>query len=329
MVTYEVIKLFKLSNISYYPNLDKLIENLKIHRVKNGWIKFITFEPSVQATYYAVLLAKENGDIKEYPVNKLEKYLVNAIEDLVKSTITSNNSDGIRIVEIPDISGKLKNLYYAVKTYTLLVKHVPTKLITHVISTEKTLIKELPTSSTKNDILVSAEALSYFISTFNIFQIWPLDSFGVSNKIREITNQLAYLVKDEKVFNMQILFEFYILNSVIRYYDVQKGDENLFIIENALSALNTGNGFKMAPQLDIPDVHSTYFGLWLNGNISGNLKVNIDEVIKFVMASQAEYGFYYVPQQSNSGTDLRVTYEALWIIDFLTKGKNYNFSSQG
>lgn len=329
MVTYEAIKLFKASNISYYPNIDKLIENLKAHRVKNGWIKFITFEPSVQATYYAVLLAKENGDIKKYPIKKLEKYLEGTIGDLAKSITTSKNSNGIRTVKISDISEKLKKLYYAVATYNLLEKHIPTKLRTQVINLEKTLIKELPPSSEKSDILVSAEAFSYFIHTFNILQIWPSDSFGLLNEIREITNRLAYTIKDEQAFNMKTLFEFYILNSVIRFYDLHEGNENSFIIENALSILNTGNGFKMSPQLNIPDVHSTYLGLWLIGNISGNLTtLNTDEVIKFVMASQAEYGFYYVPQRSDSGSDLRVTYEALWIIDFITVGKDYNFSLQ-
>ncbi len=328
MVTYEVMKLFKTSSIVRYPNLDKLIENLKIHHIRNGWVKFITFESSVEATYYAVLLAEENGDIKEYPVDTLIKYLTGVIEDVEKSTTVNKSSNKMQVVEVTEVIAQLKTLYYAVKTYTLLEKRLPMKLRSHLINTAKTLVGDLSAPITKGDLLESAEALSYFISIFNTIQRWPSDSFGILNKIKDVSGRLAYSVKYEKTFDIKMLYDFFILSSVLRFYGYPEGDENLRIIENALSTLSTGNGFKRSLQLDIPDVDSTYLGLWLE-TASGNIQLNIDETIKFIMESQAEYGFNYMPQKNNSVSDLRVTYEALWILNFLTSGKNYNFSVHG
>jgi len=332
MVTYEVVRLFKLSSISRYPNLDTLIKTLKIHCVKNGWIKFITFEPSVVGTYYAVSLAELNGNIKEYPMNKLIKYLTDEIEDVAKSTAAYKNSNGVLIIKDSEVNEKLKNLYYAVRTYTVLKKRLPVALRSKVIDTAKTLVNVLPPAVTESEWAMYAEALSYFISTFNTLQIWPSDSSGLLDKIEDTVNKLASSVREKKAFDIQTLYNFFVLNSVLEFYYGkygQKADENVHTIENALATLNVGSGFKRFPEINIPDVHSTYLGLWLEASISGNIKLDIEKTIKFVIASQAEYGFYYVPHKSSSGSDLRVTYEALWILDYLTNGIKYNFSEQG
>ena len=337
MVTYEVTKLFKISSISHYPNLDKLIENLKIHRIRNGWIKFITFKPSVEATYYAVSLAKENGDIKDFPVNALIKYLTGVIENPGKSTTVNESSNkavriignkGVRVIEVSKVIEQLKTIYYAVKTYILLKKRLPIRLRHHLINTAKILAGDLsllplPTQDSESDLLENAEALSYFISIFNTIQRWPSDSFGLLNKIKDVSERLAYSVKHKKTFNIRMLYDFFILNSVLRFYRYPEADENSYIIRNALSILNTGQGFKRAPQLDITDVDSTYLGVSL---VDGDIQqLDFDKIIKFVMESQVDYGFNYAPQNNNSVSDLKVTYEALWILNYLTTGWKLNY----
>lgn len=325
MITYEVVKLFKTSSISCYPNIDKLVENLKIHRIKSGWIKYITFKPSVEATYYAVLLTTENGNIKDFHPDLVVKYLISVIEDIRKFTIENNNINGVKVVEISEVNDKLETLYYAIKTYTFLEKHLPMNLKLQLIDMGNSFAKILPSLITKNDLFFSAKSLAHFISIFNTLQLWPSNNFGLLNEIKEVSDRLVYTIKHDKVFDIKMLYYMFVLSSILRLNNYSEANKNLLTIENALLILNSKNGFKRSLQINTPDIDSTYLGLWIE-SMSGNIQLHSEETIKFVMESMDTYGFNYTPQKENSFSNLKVTYEALWILNFLTTGWKFNFS---
>ena len=100
--------------------------------------------------------------------------------------------------------------------------------------------------------------------------------------------------------------------------------EGEIIMGDVLQALSNGNGFKRNKQMSVPDINSTYLGLMVE-SISGNLKINIDDTINFVFQSMCEYGFRQAPSQSCEASEIRATYEALWILSYLKVGLYYNY----
>ena len=328
MVTYEVVKLCSTSSAVHYPHADTLRATLNVHRVTDGWIQFINFDPSTEATYYALALAKQNGDMNNYSTPRLAAYLAAAIEEV--GTFAANiEQDGVRHVDPNEIRTRLRTLLYTVKAYDLLKGHLPARLRAHLITTATTLIHDFPFGGTDDDSLWNgAAALSSFVSLFNEMGIWPSDNFGLLDKMETIGNQLAQSVKNNKTLPITAVHDFFVLNIVLRFYRLPGAEQNLTIVVNALDALSASNGFRRSLQLAAPDVDATYMGLQVDST-TGQVTVDVEKTMQFILASQDYYGFNYTPEKTNSASDLRATYEGLWILNFLTTGKDLNIFTTG
>lgn len=328
MVTYEVVKLCSTSSAVHYPHADTLRATLNVHRVTDGWIQFISFDPSAEATYYALALAKQNGDINNYSTPRLAAYLAAAIEE-VGMFAANIEQDGVRHVDPNEVRTQLRTLLYAVKAYDLLKGHLPARLRGHVITAAATLIHDFPFGSTNEDSLWNeAVALSSFVSLFNEMGIWPSDNFGLLDKMEAAASQLAQSIKNNKRLPVTVLRDFFVLNIVLRFCGLPEADQNLTIVVNALDTLSVKNGFRRSLQLAAPDVDSTYMGLQVLG-ATGRVTVDVEKTMQFTLSSQDYYGFNYTPEKSDSASDLKVTYEGLWILNFLTTGKDLNVFTIG
>ena len=320
MVTYAITELFKLSGMKQYPNADKLIENINIHRVKSGWIKFYILKPDLQATYYAVSLAKLNGDIKNYSVDKIVNYLSNVTEGIENSVISKKNSSEKDVIDAFEIAQELRSLYLSLKIYMLLGKPVPANRIT---KTANVLMDRLTSATyTTGTLYNNLEAFSYYILISNTLEHWPARDSKLSDKILIRMNFFSDSAKVEiehkQSYDIRFLYSLFVVDSV------KKSEGILRDISNALLQLTTENGFKMLPESNVPDMESTYLGVWL-ANQTGNLelvKSHSDKIFKFVIDSQEEYGFNYAPDEKSVYSDYRSTYCALWILSFLENLKS-------
>ena len=158
--------------------------------------------------------------------------------------------------------------------------------------------------------------------------IWPSDNFGLLDEMETIGNQLAQSVKNNKTLPITAVHDFFVLNVVLRFHRLPEAEQNLTIVVNALDALSVKDGFRRSLQLAAPDVDSTYMGLQVLG-ATGRVTVNVEKTMQFTLSSQDYYGFNYTPEKTNSASDLRATYEGLWILNFLTTGKDLNIFTTG
>ncbi len=326
MLTYKIVRLFEISNLRY-PNINKMLETLKSHRINKGWIKFYTFKPSVQATYYAVRLAAENGISGRYSENKLKAFLDKKVRSITAEPVGERISPGITHTYFPDaVAEDLADLYYTSATYESLGVSPPKK---EIMKDELTLLNELPKNyGNEQQLLFNAESLSYFILTSDNLECWPEDK-SLITKIEVVSRALAKLTEKKEFKNIDILYTLFVLNTVVSFYSPQEASTNSQIINRVLSVLRTPDGFKMSPDLDIADTDSTFIGLKIKSR-SGYLDdVDKEKVIKFVMDSMEPYGFDYAPGNKNSYPDLKSTYEALWILSYLTSGFGFNRSESG
>jgi prenyltransferase beta subunit len=329
MVTYAITELFKLSGMKQYPNADKLIENINIHRVKSGWIKFYILKPDLQATYYAVSLAKLNGDIKNYSVDKIVNYLlktVNFISNISEDMASSSTFD------VSESTKYLETLYLVLKTYNVLGKHAPTN---QIIKTADAIMNAFTSSMIiKNgEGAEEIKMYSYYMQIFNLVGYWPTDekherwlemietiSSGIISS--EISSQIKIDIR--LLYHAFIVTSAFTLNNYFGNYFSNKHSNNIISITKALKLLVTKNGFKRSPEINTTDMESTYLGVWL-ANQTGNLelvKSHSDKIFKFVIDSQEEYGFNYAPDEKSVYSDYRSTYCALWILSFLENLKS-------
>lgn len=325
MLTYLVVRLYKQSSLNKFPNADKLTNTIDAHRIKEGWIKFITFEPDIESTFYALYLAKLNGSISDYPKDKFIKYIKDSIEEIEKTTKESIKvSDGIKTVDYGKVFENIKNLYFLVRTYVVLNKNLPSSILNKVVNIATSLVNNLPETTYENLFTVS-DALFYFAYTFNSIGLWPNNSPEILERIKNVRDTIVNYVKDGHDVNIRLIYDFFMLETVSSAFNSPLRDtEGEIIMGDILQSLSNGNGFKRNKQMSIPDINSTYLGLMVE-SISGNLKINIDDTINFVFQSMCEYGFRQAPSQSCEASEIRATYEALWILSYLKVGLYYNY----
>lgn len=326
MLTYKIAKLFEISSMRY-PDSDKMLETLKIHRISKGWIKFYTFDPSVQATYFAVRPAKENGVLKRYSKSALKVFLDGKVRSITDALSQREISSGITRPDAPDvIVSKLKTLYYVSATYKSLGLPSPK---TRIMKAGMTLLDELPENlNSDSKLLLNSKSLSYFILTSDRLNCWP-EKPSLITKIETVSAELAKSVQKEKFENIDNLYNLFVLNTVVSFYKSREANANTRVIDKVLSDLSVPDGFKRSPGIDTADMDSNFIGLQIKSRGGYLNDVNKERMIKFVMDSMESYGFNYAPNSSSSSPDLKSTYEALWILSYLTYGFRFNYSEHG
>jgi len=307
MLTYEVFKLSERSGLGY-PSFLNLVHIIEIHRIKNGWINFVTFKPSAEATFYGLAIAKDIEITKEFSTDKILSYLT----DIISSDYEGNYENNAVPME-------LRRLYYTVKAYKLVKDRIPPNLKLSIEDIIHKLSEELPSSET--DPFTYALGMTYLVSISNEIHVKIEENTLLT--IRKTAKEISQLLNNKKFYNIRLLYTYYTLSSALPNSARPKNYEK--VICSVLNNLYIKNGFKRMWNMQIPYIDATYSGIYLSAYTKNkcNLQLNYALIKKFVMSSSDTYGFNYAPRELlksaglNTVPDIRATYYALWLLNYL------------
>jgi len=289
VLTYEAIKLIERVDSSFLDS-DDLLQGLARYRIEKGWITFVIPDPNPQATYCALVIARQIG-FDDYDAAKVGAYLEQFVQ---MDERVSDSGDS----------------YFAWLGLVLLDQKPDDERVSRLKETAISKVQRLPEDSGAYGELVPLALLAKAMG-------WDLP-----DAVRERISRTLQQESAADLHGMRQIYGFTILQSVSGA-DVIPPET---IEEKVLALWSSEGGFKIVPGAPAPDIPATLLALKTLALIHRSEAVDPEVVTDFVWSCKGEYGFNYVPSQwagqlpatSSVGADLFVTYEGLAILAMLS-----------